>query len=82
VVVAFRTALTHQVIVAVLIFLLVSVVWAAARGRLTPIPGAGRAIVWVAEPPGRRLLRIGFGLLWIFDGLLQAQRPWQACRPS
>jgi cytochrome oxidase Cu insertion factor (SCO1/SenC/PrrC family) len=25
------------------------------------------------EPRGRRLLRIGFGVLWIFDGLLQAQ---------
>src|SRR5436309_15654281 len=25
------------------------------------------------EPPGRRLLRIGFGILWIFDGILQAQ---------
>ena len=26
-----------------------------------------------AEPRARRLLRIGFGLLWIFDGILQAQ---------
>jgi cytochrome oxidase Cu insertion factor (SCO1/SenC/PrrC family) len=26
-----------------------------------------------AEAPGRRLLRVGFGLLWIFDGILQAQ---------
>ena len=25
------------------------------------------------EPPARRLLRISFGLLWIFDGLLQGQ---------
>ena len=25
------------------------------------------------EPAARRLLRIGFGLLWIFDGILQAQ---------
>jgi cytochrome oxidase Cu insertion factor (SCO1/SenC/PrrC family) len=25
------------------------------------------------EPAGRRLLRIGFGLLWVFDGILQAQ---------
>jgi len=27
----------------------------------------------IAEPGGRRLLRIGFGILWLFDGLLQAQ---------
>jgi hypothetical protein len=26
-----------------------------------------------AEPAGRRVLRIGFGLLWLFDGILQAQ---------
>ncbi|HYZ56396.1 MAG TPA: SCO family protein [Streptosporangiaceae bacterium] len=26
-----------------------------------------------AEPAARRLLRIGFGILWVFDGLLQAQ---------
>ena len=38
--------------------------------------------MWVAEPPGRRLLRIGFGLLWIFDGLLQAQPAMAAGLPS
>ncbi len=27
----------------------------------------------VAEPSGRRLLRIGFGIIWIIDGLLQLQ---------
>jgi hypothetical protein len=27
----------------------------------------------VPEPRGRRVLRIGFGVLWLFDGLLQAQ---------
>jgi hypothetical protein len=26
-----------------------------------------------SEPAGRRLLRIGFGLIWILDGVLQAQ---------
>ncbi|HEY6309326.1 MAG TPA: SCO family protein [Streptosporangiaceae bacterium] len=26
-----------------------------------------------AEPKGRRLLRVGFGLIWILDGMLQAQ---------
>jgi hypothetical protein len=36
----------------------------------------------VAEPAGRRLLRIGFGLLWIFDGLLQAQPAMAAGLPS
>jgi cytochrome oxidase Cu insertion factor (SCO1/SenC/PrrC family) len=30
--------------------------------------------IWAeSEPSGRRLLRIGFGLLWVFDGFLQGQ---------
>jgi hypothetical protein len=82
VVAAFRTALIHQGVVALLVFILVSVVWTGAGGRLTPIPGAGKATAWVAEPAGRRLLRIGFGLLWIFDGLLQAQPAMAAGLPS
>jgi hypothetical protein len=82
VVAAFRAALIHQGIVALLIFLLVSAVWAGARGRLAPGMATGRAAAWVAEPAGRRLLRIGFGLLWIFDGLLQAQPAMAAGLPS
>ena len=82
VVAAFRTALIHQGIAALLIFLLASAAWAGARGRLTPIPSAGKAAALTAEPAGRRLLRIGFGLLWIFDGLLQAQPAMAAGLPS
>ena len=82
VVAAFRTALIHQGIAALLIFILVSVVLARARGRLTPIPAAGKATAWVAEPAGRRLLRMGFGLLWIFDGMLQAQPAMAVGLPS
>jgi cytochrome oxidase Cu insertion factor (SCO1/SenC/PrrC family) len=39
----------------------------AVRGWLARGPGNG------SEPSGRRLLRIGFGLIWILDGVLQAQ---------
>jgi cytochrome oxidase Cu insertion factor (SCO1/SenC/PrrC family) len=35
-----------------------------------------------AEAPARRLLRIGFGLLWILDGFLQAQPKMAAGLPS
>jgi cytochrome oxidase Cu insertion factor (SCO1/SenC/PrrC family) len=36
---------------------------------------AGRPLAVTAfiEAPGRRLLRVSFGLLWIFDGILQGQ---------
>jgi hypothetical protein len=34
------------------------------------------------EPAGRRALRIGFGVLWILDGLLQAQPAMPAGLPG
>ena len=40
----------------------------AIRGWRSGRPGTGPA-----EPAGRRLLRVGFGVLWILDGVLQAQ---------
>jgi len=46
-----------------------------ADGRGADGEGAG-------EPAARRLLRIGFGLLWIFDGLLQAQPAMALGLPS
>ena len=37
-------------------------------------PAAGPlAVTAFIEAPGRRLLRVSFGLLWIFDGILQGQ---------
>jgi len=87
VVAAFRAALIHQGILALLIFGLVGAVWAAARGRLAPSGdtaglAAGQAAAWAAEPAGRRLLRLGFGLLWIFDVMLQAQPAMAVGLPS
>jgi cytochrome oxidase Cu insertion factor (SCO1/SenC/PrrC family) len=88
VIAAFRSALVHQGAIAVLIFLLLSLVWAGVRGWLPGQPGkaavtaAGRATGWAREPAGRRLLRIGFGLLWVFDGLLQAQPAMAVGLPS
>ena len=35
--------------------------------------GPGAAALTAVEPPGRRFVRRAFGLLWILDGLLQAQ---------
>jgi hypothetical protein len=48
-------------------------------------PGAGGPITGEAapaEPAGRRVLRVGFGLLWLFDGVLQAQPKMPAGLPS
>ena len=45
----------------------------AGCGRGSAGAAAGTHGPALAEPAWRRLLRIGFGLLWIFDGILQAQ---------
>jgi cytochrome oxidase Cu insertion factor (SCO1/SenC/PrrC family) len=73
---AFRSALLHQWLIIVLIFVLLLLAWGASRtaifGPMTAAPGPGGARRW-REPRARRLLRVGFGLIWLFDGLLQAQ---------
>jgi cytochrome oxidase Cu insertion factor (SCO1/SenC/PrrC family) len=50
---------------------------AAVRGRRSGRSGEARnrrsPPARMPEPAGRRLLRIGFGTIWILDGLLQAQ---------
>ncbi len=79
VVAAFRSALLHQGLVILLLLLVLGLAWAGVREW---VPGARSASAgpWsraggpvAPEPAGRRLLRIGFGIIWIVDGLLQAQ---------
>src|ERR1022692_12699 len=85
VVAAFRAALLHQGIVALLIFFLLALVWVTAREWVpaSRTGGAGSAAAATfAEPPARRVLRIGFGILWIFDGILQAQQAMPLGLPS
>jgi cytochrome oxidase Cu insertion factor (SCO1/SenC/PrrC family) len=98
---AFRSALMHQGLVALLLLAVLATAWAILRESL---PGAGRRRGSAAgpgaagpaapsatatgtesacgEPAARTLLRYGFGLLWIFDGLLQAQPAMAAGLPS
>ena len=80
VVAAFRSALLHQGIAALLIFAVLSVAWVAVR-EWRPEAVAGLA-GGPAEPSWRRVLRIGFGLLWLLDGLLQAQPGMAVGLPS
>jgi len=77
---AFYNELLRQGLLVALIILAVAVAWSVLRTaqlrqattrRTNGIPGA--ASVAEPEPIGRRLLRVAFGLTWIFDGILQAQ---------
>src|SRR5450755_1967125 len=79
VVAAFRSALLHQGIAALLIFAVLSVAWVAIREWR---PAAAPPVAVAAEPRWRALLRVGFGLLWLFDGILQAQPAMAVGLPS
>ena len=84
---AFRTALLHQGLLIALLLAVLALAWfgvrewmpAAASARSQGAPGWRAAS---AEPAARRLLRIGFGIIWVFDGLLQAQPAMAAGLPS
>jgi cytochrome oxidase Cu insertion factor (SCO1/SenC/PrrC family) len=86
---AFRSALLNQGTVAFLTFVLLAITWvgcreallAKARPRLVAHLAARRASQ-LPEPAARRILRIGFGALWILDGLLQAQPAMPGGLPS
>ena len=74
---AFRSALFHQGAIALIAIVFLWLIWATARTWRVAPPAAkgGEASTAGGKPEarGRRLLRIGFGVLWIFDGILQAQ---------
>ncbi len=90
VIAAFKAALLHQGLIALLIFALLGLAWLTVRAWL-PAAAArdsagmvaeGTSAPAAAEPAWRQLLRIGFGLLWIFDGILQAQPKMAVGMPS
>ena len=77
---AFQSTLLHQGLVVLIILAVVATAWNLLRSvqlRQAKAMGDGtstlRAQHYSPEPVARRLLRVSFGLLWIFDGLLQAQ---------
>jgi cytochrome oxidase Cu insertion factor (SCO1/SenC/PrrC family) len=76
---AFRAALLHQGLIVLLIFAVLAIAWVSAREWLRPGKAAAPA---GPEPAWRQLLRVGFGTLWIFDGLLQAQPDMPGGLPS
>jgi cytochrome oxidase Cu insertion factor (SCO1/SenC/PrrC family) len=86
---AFHTALLHQLLIVLVIGAVLTIALnvirtfqyrrLAAVGRTTFPTG----VRWeYAEPPARRILRIGFGILWLFDGLLQLQSSMPLGLPS
>ncbi len=80
---AFRAAIAHQGLIMLALLAVLALAWVCAR-EFSPAAkeAARRAAGLAAEPAGRRLLRTGFGIIWIFDGLLQAQPAMAGGLPS
>jgi cytochrome oxidase Cu insertion factor (SCO1/SenC/PrrC family) len=76
---AFHSALLHQGLIVLLILAVAGVTLNVLRSLQFRAAAAGSARQAptlrerAAESPARRLLRISFGLIWIFDGILQGQ---------
>ncbi|MGH3255723.1 MAG: hypothetical protein ACRDOU_10010 [Streptosporangiaceae bacterium] len=95
---AFMTALLHQGLIVLALLAVLGAAWVCLRawapaapllgrvrsalGPAVPAAPAAPAVLTPAEPTGRRLLRIGFGVLWLIDGILQAQPNMPAGLPS
>jgi cytochrome oxidase Cu insertion factor (SCO1/SenC/PrrC family) len=89
VIAAFKAVLLHQGLIALLIFAVLGLAWVSVRAWLPMAARDGAAAqapgtpaVAAAEPVWRQVLRIGFGLLWVFDGILQAQPKMAIGLPS
>src|SRR5579862_7848625 len=77
---AFQAALLHQDVIVLLILALVAVGWSVERSiQSRRVRAAGASAAPLSSPTstpeavGRRLLRVSFGIIWVFDGILQAQ---------
>jgi cytochrome oxidase Cu insertion factor (SCO1/SenC/PrrC family) len=86
---AFESALLRQALFVVVVLGLLAVAWNILRAvqiRHAVAVGAGfRATLasrGTAEPAARHLLRVAFGAIWLFDGVLQAQTSMPLGLPS
>jgi cytochrome oxidase Cu insertion factor (SCO1/SenC/PrrC family) len=72
---AFHSLVLRQGLILLILLALLAIAWSVLRvGRLRRADGTTPAEPQpYAEPRARQLLRASFGLIWIFDGILQAQ---------
>jgi cytochrome oxidase Cu insertion factor (SCO1/SenC/PrrC family) len=91
---AFESALRHQALIVLVLLLIAATAWVWPYTAPKPKPDvepeleAAQPAAELGEHPARKFLRISFGLLWIFDGLLQLQQampvglPTQVVQPA
>jgi cytochrome oxidase Cu insertion factor (SCO1/SenC/PrrC family) len=85
---SFHSALLHQLLIVLLVVIVCGIGFNVVRTlQYRQLRASGRTAfptgrVETAEPIARRVVRIGFGCLWILDGLLQAQSSMPLGLPS
>src|SRR5271166_2064295 len=85
---SFHSALAHQLLVVLAVVAVCALAFNVVRTvQYRHLQQAGSSFPSSSlrqgpEPPARRALRIGFGCLWIFDGLLQLQSSMPLGLPS
>jgi len=76
---AFQSMLLHQLLIVLVVLAALAVAWNVLRGAqlrraMAEGPSSATSESFDSpEPLARRILRVGFGLIWVFDGILQAQ---------
>ena len=76
---AFESALHHQALIVLVLLIIAATAWVwpytAPKPKLSADADADAGVdVRLGEHPARKWLRMTFGVLWIFDGLLQLQK--------
>jgi hypothetical protein len=84
---AFKSALVHEALAVLAILAVLALAWNILRATQLRRAASGEAVMGAPapafpEPSARRLLRVAFGLIWIFDGLLQGQSSMPLGMPS
>ncbi|HZV26234.1 MAG TPA: hypothetical protein VFG00_08075, partial [Acidothermaceae bacterium] len=84
---AFESALRHQALIVLVLLLIAATAWVwpytapKPKPDIEPAHETAQPATELEEHPARKFLRISFGLLWIFDGLLQLQQAMPAGLP-
>jgi cytochrome oxidase Cu insertion factor (SCO1/SenC/PrrC family) len=78
---AFHQALRDQGLIVLVLVATALLAWTWMMANGGPRSLAGDPPAWV-EHPARRVLRIGFGFLWVLDGVLQTQQSMPIGLPS
>ena len=71
---AFHSVLATQLLIAVALLVVLSLAWTLLQSAMSETDAdSSRSLGPDPEPVARRFVRIAFAILWILDGLLQAQ---------